>query len=364
VTEYLEILKQVELLRSKQNLIKGKPTPEQLEDLKKIKAELKIKEEELKEAKLKMFDQPNTPAPDVPIGKTEDDNVVIKTVGEIPKFDFTPKDHLEIGELLGILDVKKAAEISGARFAFYKGLGAQLEMAVMHYAFNKLIKKGFIPMIPPVMIKTDIEEKMGYTTAKNLQSTYYSLPEDDLILSASSEHAVVPFHLNEKIDAKDLPIKYVNFSTCFRREAGTYGKDTRGLLRVHQFNKVEMNVYTVADEKISDEMCLEMLAIQEELLVDFGLPYQVIKNCTGDLPTPNRRMYDINAWFPGQNKYREVTSASNCTDYQAKRLNIRGVHILNATVVTDRFVLAIIENYQKLDGTFSIPPILQPYIDL
>jgi len=366
--KYKKILQEVEKLRASQNQIKGKPNQEQLVEAKKIKEELKEKEKLLKDAKEKLdsveMEKRNTPAPDVPIGKSEDDNVVIKTVGEIPVFDFKVKDHLEIGESLDILDVKKAGIVSGSRFAYFKGKGAELEFALMYYAFHKLIKKGFMGMIPPSMIKTNIEEKMGYTTAKNLQSTYYALPEDDLVLSASSEHSVVPYHVGETIDPKKLPIKYVNFSTCFRREAGTYGKDTRGLIRVHNFNKVEMNVFTIADEKISDEMCLEMLAIQEEILTELGLPYQVVKNCTGDLPQPNRRMYDINVWFPGQAKYREVTSCSNCTDYQAKRLQIKNVHILNATVISDRFVLAIMENFQKADGTFEIPKVLLPLLTL
>ena len=365
---YKKILQEVEKLRASQNQIKGKPSPEQLVEAKKIKQELKEKEILLKDAKEKLdsveMEKRNTPAPDVPIGKSEDDNVVIKTVGEMPKFDFEIKDHLEIGESLDILDVKKAGIVSGSRFAYFKGKGAELEFALMYYAFHKLTKMGFTGMIPPSMIRTDIEEKMGYTSSGNLNNAYYALPDDDLILISSSEHSVIPYHIGETIDPKKLPIKYVNFSTCFRREAGTYGKDTRGLLRVHNFNKVEMNVFTTNDEKISDEMCLEMLSIQEEILKDLGLPYQIVKNCTGDLPAPNRRMYDINVWFPSQNKYREVTSCSNCTDYQAKRLQIKNVHILNATVAVDRMILAIIENFQKADGTFEIPKVLIPLLTL
>jgi len=364
--DYLKILREVEQLRAVKNQIKGKPTAEELAKAKKLKEELKAKEKLLKTAETAcqqaILDERNTPAPDVPAGENDKDNVVIKTVGEIPKFDFTPKDHLVIGESLDIIDVKKAGVISGTRFGYFKGLGAELELALMYYAFHKLTKLGFIGMIPPALIKTDIEAKMGYTTGKDLGGDYYLLPEDNLALIASSEHSVVPYHVGETIDSKKLPLKYVNFSACFRREAGTYGQDTRGLFRVHQFNKVEMNVFTAPDDKISDEMCQELLAIQEGIITDLGLPYQVVKNCTGDLPRPNRRMYDINAWFPGQNRYREITSCSNCTDYQAKRLGIKNVHILNATAVSDRFVLAIIENYQKADGTFEIPKILLPLL--
>ena len=200
-------------------------------------------------------------------------------------------------------------------------------------------------------------------------NAYYSIPEDDLIFISSSEHAVVPYHMDEILDAKSFPIKYVNFSPCFRREAGTYGKDMKGMLRVHFFNKVEMNVFTLPDYKISDAMCLEMLANEEELMQELEIPYQIVKACTGDLPQPNRRMYDINSWFPGQNAYRETQSCSNCGDYQARRLNTKVkldgknelVHILNATLVTDRAVLAIIENHQQADGSIKIPKVLIPF---
>ena len=274
-----------------------------------------------------------------------------------------------MGEKLDIIDIKKAAQISGSRFGYFKGQGAVLEMAVMFYAFQKLIKKAFVGMIPPAMIKSDTEWKCGYASNKNLMNAYYSIPEDDLIFISSSEHSVVPYHMDEILDAKSFPLKYVNFSPCFRREAGTYGKDMKGMLRVHFFNKVEMNIFTLPDYKISDAMCLEMLANEEELMQEFEIPYQVVKACTGDLPQPNRRMYDVNSWFPGQNAYRETQSCSNCGDYQARRLNTKVkidgknefVHILNATLVTDRAVLAIIENHQQADGSIKIPKVLIPY---
>jgi seryl-tRNA synthetase len=222
-------------------------------------------------------------------------------------------------------------------------------------------------MVPPAMIKSETEWKCGYASNKNLFNAYYSAPEDDLIFISSSEHAVVPYHMDEILDVSRLPIKYINFSPCFRREAGTYGKDTRGMFRVHFFNKVEMNIFTLPDYKISDAMCLEMLANEEEIMQEFDLHYQIVKACTGDLPQPNRRMYDINAWFPGQNAYRETQSCSNCGDYQARRLNTKVkidgknelVHILNATLITDRAVLAIIENHQQADGSIKIPKVLQ-----
>lgn len=375
--QYRQTLIEVEKIRSEQNTlsknIKGKPTPEQIEQGKKIKEilkEIETKQKSLEQQRDEALEEiPNIPADDVPIGKDESDNIVLKTVGQKPVFDFTPLDHIDLGEKLDILDVKKAGELSGSRFGYFKNQGAILEMSVMFYAFSKLIKKGFHGMIPPVMIKGNTEWGCGYTSNKNLFNAAYSIPEDDLIFISSSEHSVVPYHSNEVLSEKQFPIKYVNFSPCFRREAGTYGKDTKGMFRVHFFNKVEMNIFTLPDTKISDATAQEMLSIQEEILQDFGLHYQVMQNCTGDLPQPNRRMNDINTWFPGQNNYRETSSCSNCTDYQARRLNtkvkISGenkfVHILNATVITDRAVLAILENFQTKDGIVKIPEVLWPF---
>jgi len=372
-----ELLTDVEKLRADQNALsrqfKGKPTEDQLYQATEIKNSLKEKETSLKEIEDKqnliLEEIPNIPAPDVPVGKDDSENPVYKTVGEPTKFDFQPLDHADLGEKLDIIDVKKAAVVSGSRFGYFKGQGAVLEMAVMFYAFQKLIKKGFIGMIPPAMVKSGSEWKCGYASNKNLFNAYYSVPEDDLVFISSSEHAVVPYHMDEILDANKLPLKYVNFSPCFRREAGTYGKDMKGMLRVHFFNKVEMNIFTLPDYKISDDMCLEMLANEEEIMQELGIPYQVVKNCTGDLPQPNRRMYDINSWFPGQNAYRETQSCSNCGDYQARRLNTKVkidgknelVHILNATMITDRAVLAIIENHQQADGSVIIPEVLRPY---
>lgn len=373
----LDVLKQVEELRAKQNeinrSIKGKPTEEQLKTASELKEKSKVLEAELKtsEEKINLLleELPNIVADDVPVGKDDSENLIYKTVGEIPKFDFQPLDHADLGEKLDIIDIKKAAQLSGSRFGYFKGQGAILEMAVMFYAFTKLAKKDFTGMVPPVMIKSDTEWKCGYTSNKNLFNAAYSVPEDDLIFISSSEHSVVPYHMDETLDASKLPIKYVNFSPCFRREAGTYGKDMKGMLRVHFFNKVEMNIFTLPDYKISDAMCLEMLANEEELMQELEIPYQIVKACTGDLPQPNRRMYDINSWFPGQNAYRETQSCSNCGDYQARRLNTKVkidgknelVHILNATLVTDRAVLAILENHQQADGSVKIPKVLWPY---
>ena len=376
-TDYRQILAQVEILRSEQNKItkdiKGKPTPEQLAAAKTIKDQLKDLETALKDSQdqlnLALEEIPNLPADDVPVGQDDSDNEVMKTVGTKPEFDFTPLDHQDLGEKLDIIDTKKAAEVSGSRFGYYKNELVILEMALMNYAVKKLQQKGFHPMLPPLMIKSHSEWACGYTSNKNLFGAYYSLPEDDLVFISSSEHSVVPYHMNETLNPDIFPIKYVNFSPCFRRESGTYGKDMKGMLRVHHFNKVEMNVFTLPDYEISDAMCLEMLAIEEEILNELGLHYQVMKCSTGDLPQPNRRMYDINTWFPGQNAYKETSSCSNCGDYQARRLNTKVkinnqneyVHILNATVVNDRLMLAIVENFQQKDGSINIPEVLWPY---
>jgi len=373
-SEYRKLLTIVEGFRAEQNLIsksiKGKPTDEQLTSAKIVKEKLKLAEEQLKNSEILLNEIleeiPNIPADDVPIGKDDNDNVVIKTVGDKPVFDFTPLDHIDLGEKLDILDVKKAAELSGSRFGYFKNQGAVLEMAVMFYVFNKLVAKGWHGMIPPAMIKSKTEWGCGYASNKNLMGAYYSVPEDDLIFISSSEHSVVPYHSNEVLNEKIFPIKYVNYSPCFRREAGTYGKDMKGLFRVHFFNKVEMNVFSLPDYVVSDAIQLEMLENEEEILQELGIPYQVMNCCTGDLPQPNRRMYDINSWFPGQNKYRETSSCSTCSDYQSRRLNTKVkinnqnelVHILNATVITDRAVLALMENHQQADGSIKIPECL------
>lgn len=371
------LIHQVDTIRSSQNLlsrsVKGKPTQQQIDQGKKLKLQLKAVEDSLKDLSNKLNDLllsiPNVCADDVPVGKDDSDNVVIKSVGSKPTFSFKPKDHVELGDQLDIIDIKKASQVSGSRFGYFKNQAAVLEMSIMFYAFKKLTEKGYIGMIPPAMIKSSSEDKMGYTSNTNLKDAYYLFEKDDLVFISSSEHSVVPYHMDELIDPKRLPLKYVNFSPCFRRESGTYGKDTRGLFRVHYFNKVEMNIFTLPDFDISDAMCQEMLAVEEEIVTELGLPYQVVKCCTGDLPQPNRRMFDINTWFPGQDKYRETHSCSNCSDYQARRLGtktrvngkVEYVHILNATVATDRLVLAIIENFQTYDGSISIPKVLQPF---
>lgn len=363
------LMQKVEELRSARN----KLTKEEIRKGKEIKDKLKVLETELKEAeeefKNALTNVPNLPAADVPIGKDDTENVEIKKWGELPKFSFTPKDHVDLGEALDILDIQRAGKVSGTRFGYFKGDGALLELALMWYVFQKLAKKGFIANIPPVITKKETEWGMGYAEHGGWEQMYL-FEKDGVLFVSSSEHSVIPMHKDEILEEKQLPVRYVNFSSCFRREAGTYGKDTRGLFRVHQFNKVEMNVYTYPDVEISDKECLYLLSQEEEVVQDLKLPYRVLDCCTGDIPLPNRRMYDLEIWFPGQGKYRETHSCSNCTDYQTRRLNIRVktkegfrfVHALNATAITDRAVLAIMENYQQADGSVVIPEVLRPYV--
>jgi len=378
--EWREQLTKIEKLRAKRNDLveeykeKGeKPPKEVIEKGRKLKEEISQLEENFKtleadrrEAQLAI---PNIPASDVRYGKTEKDNVEIKVWGVKRDFEFKPKDHLEIGEKLGIIDVERAGKVSGARTGYFIGDGALMEMALIHFAVEEIKNHGFTFVIPPVLVKKEVERAMGYVEHGDWREMYET-KEDGLVLVSSSEHSVIPRHKDETLSKDDLPVRYVNFSTCFRREAGSYGKDTRGMFRVHQFNKVEMNMYTLPDVQISDSMTQSLLKIQEELMQSLNLPYKITASCTGDLPFPNRRMYDLNTWFPGQDRYRETHSCSNCTDFQTRRLNIQVdlggetefVHALNATGITDRVLLAILENYQQEDGSIEIPDPLRDYM--
>lgn len=366
-----QLIVEIEKWRSERNKLgkddikEGKKIKEMLQ---RLEPDLKAVEEELKNL---LYDIPNSPAEDVPVGKDETENVETKKWGNPTKLDFKPKDNLNIGETLKIIDVKRAAKVSGSRFGYFRGAGALLEFSLMWYVFEKLAKKGFIPTIPPVITKKEIEEAMGYSEHGGWEQTYL-FEKDNVVFVSSSEHSVIPMHKDEVFSEKQLPLRYVNFSTCFRREAGTYGKDTRGVFRVHQFNKVEMNVFAPPDFEVSDKECLFLLSIQEEIVRDLKIPYRVMNCCTGDIPLPNRRMYDLQSWFPGQGMYRETHSCSNCSDYQTRRLNIKVktkegnkfVHALNATAVADRLLLAILENYQQKDGSVLIPSVLQKYTGL
>jgi len=364
-----QLLTQTEELRSRRNKL-GKDQSEegkQLKDqLKNLEPELKKVEEQLS---ITLRQIPNIPFDDVPVGKDDTENVVLRKWGTPKKLDFTPKDHVELGELLGVINVEMAGKISGARFGYFMGDLALMEMALVQYAFQKLSQKGFIPVIPPVMIKPEVYIKMARLDPGQEEERYY-MPKDDMYLIGSSEHTLGPLHLDQVINEKDFPIRYVGFSTCFRREAGSYGKDTRGVLRVHQFDKVEMESFTLPEESRKEQDFL--VSLQEELMQDLNLPYQVVNVCTGDMGGPDARQIDIETWVPAQNKYRETHSADLMTDYQSRRLNTRVkrksgetelVHMNDATYIAiGRTLIAILENYQNADGSVTIPEVLRPYM--
>ena len=296
-----------------------------------------------------------------------DDFVVLETAGEPREFDFTPRDHLELGEMLGAIDMERGAKVSGARFYFLTGVGAQLELALLNMAMNQAIEAGFTPMIPPVLVKPETMEGTGFLGEHS--DEIYHLPEDDLYLVGTSEVALAGYHGGEILPADALPNRYIGWSSCFRREAGSYGKDTRGIIRVHQFNKVEMFVYTHPDQ--AHEEHKRLLAWERQMLDKLDLPYRVVDIAGGDLGTSAARKFDCEAWVPTQETYRELTSTSNCTDFQARRLNVRYrdedgkprfAATLNGTLATTRWIVAILENHQREDGSVVVPEALRPYL--
>jgi seryl-tRNA synthetase len=344
------------------NIEKGKQIKEKLDKEEKA---LNAVSEELTEWLYKI---PNPAKKDVKVGKDESDNEILRKVGKIPEFKFKPKDHLELGERLNIIDVKSAAKVSGARFAYLKADAVLLEFALIQYGLETLIKEGFIPVIPPVLITKEITRGLGYMENGGEEDMYH-LEKDDLYLVGTAEHSLVPMHKDEIFNKKDLPKRYVGFSTAFRREAGSYGKDTRGILRVHQFDKLEM--ISFVEQGQDDKEHEYLLSLEEKLFKALEIPYRVVKMCTGDLGFPASRKYDLEAWMPGQNKYREITSVSTVTDFQSRRLNIKYqdsgekkyVNILNGTAFAiGRTIIAILENYQKEDGSIGVPKVLQKFL--
>jgi seryl-tRNA synthetase len=315
---------------------------------------------------------PNIPLPDVPVGTDASENVTLREIGE-RRIIKSPKDYFTLATDLDIIDVKRAAKISGSRFGYLKGTGALLEFALIQYAMQTLTKAGYTAIVPPVIINEPYMEAMGYL-AQGGEDEIYHLEKSKQFLVGTSEQSVGPYHANEILPINELPKKYVAFSTCFRREAGSYGKDTKGILRVHQFDKVEM--FVVCGPEKSEEMHQELLALQENLVKGLGIPYRVMLLCTGDIGFPSAKTYDIECWLPGQNggkgEYRETHSTSNTTDYQARALNIRVkdaggknriVHLLNGTAFAiGRTIIAILENCQNSDGTIRIPDVLQPFM--
>lgn len=333
----------------------------------KIKSDLKQKEnklEKLQEEYYQLIRQvPNPARDDVPVGD-ESKKEVVRQVGEKPKFDFEPKDHMQLGQSLDLIDIERAAKISGTRFAFLKNELVSLEFALVTYIFEKLKESEFIPLVPPVLVNKKAVEGLGYPEYENGEG--YKV--DDQYLVGTAEHSIVPMHMDETFNLSDLPKRYAAFSTAFRREAGSYGKDTRGIFRVHQFDKVEMVSFTTPNKE--DEEHQFLLSLEEKFVSDLGLSYQVVNIASGDLGFPASRKFDIETWLPSQNQYRETHSVSTTGDFQARRLNIKFkegnetnfVSILNGTAFAiGRTIIAIMENYQQKDGSILIPKVLQKY---
>ncbi|WP_166998992.1 serine--tRNA ligase [Paramicrobacterium fandaimingii] len=297
----------------------------------------------------------------------EDNFALLRTEGERPTFDFAPRDHLELGETLDAIDMARGTKVSGARFYYLKGIGARLELALMTLGLDRALEAGFIPLITPTLVKPEIMAGTGFLGEHS--DEVYKLEADDLYLTGTSEVALAGYHANEIVDLSNGPLRYAGWSTCYRREAGSHGKDTRGIIRVHQFNKLEMFVYTdPADAEAEHE---RLLAWQEGMLQSLGLSYRVIDTAAGDLGSSAARKFDVEAWVPTQDAYRELTSTSNCTTFQARRLDTRHrtdsgktapVATLNGTLATTRWLVALLETHQRADGSVVIPEVLRPYL--
>lgn len=367
--DYKKKSKEVQDLREERNKVSKE---RDIEKGKEIKERLGLLEDEL--TKLgKGLDElllqiPNPAKDDVRVGSDESENEVIRVEGEKKEFGFTPKDHLELGEMLDIIDVKRAAKVSGARFAYLKNQAVMLQFALYQYALETLTLEGFALIIPPAIINKEIMKDLGYMENGG-EDDMFHLRDDDKVLIGTAEHSLVPMHKDELLDGKKMPLRYVGFSPAFRREAGSYGRDTRGIFRVHQFDKVEMVSFVKKGE--DDKELDYLLSLEEKFFQELEIPYRVVRMCTGDLGFPAAKKYDIEAWIPSQKKYREVTSVSTVTDFQSRRLNIKYqeddkkefAYILNGTVFAiGRTIIAILENYQQEDGSVIIPEVLRKYM--
>ena len=347
-----------------QTKTKGKPSPEQLDRLRELKAELQSVEAEhegAEQRRQELLDRvPNPPDPSVPDGTAEEDAVEVRRVGDPPSFSFQPRDHLDLAAEHGWIDLERAARVSGARFAYRVGEVALLELALYRFALDRLVGKGFIPVLPPVLVREEAMWGTGFLPTDEVN--IYKIERDELYLTGTSEVALASFHMGEELD--ELPRRYAGYSTNFRRESGAAGKDTRGMFRVHQFDKVEMFVFTEPGRSSEEHEAL--LALEEELVQEVGLPYRVVNVAAGDLGAEVAQKYDNESWLPGQQRYREITSTSNTTDYQARRLGIRfrregklePVHTLNGTAMTARWLIALLENFQDEGGEIAVPEVL------
>lgn len=371
--ERLEFTRKIDELRAERNAgSKSKPSEEEIkriramgEEISKLENELKQKEEELNKI---LFLIPNINHETTPVGPDESGNKVERTVGEKPNFSFKPEEHFNIKNIKDLIDLERGAKTSGSRFYYLKGKLALLERALFQFTLDTAVSKGFELVLPPILVQEPAMFGTGFFPAEKSEIYTVNPGEDNLFLVGTSEVPMIYMYSGEVLEAKDLPKKYVAITPCFRREAGSYGKDTKGMFRVHQFYKVEMIIFSTPEE--SWQLHEEILAQEEEILQKLGLPYQVLNICSGDLGFPAAKKYDCEGWFPGQGRYRELTSTSNTTDYQARRSNIKYktaegkrefLHTLNGTAVTDRCLLAILENYQQEDGSVIVPEVLRKY---
>ena len=380
-----EALLKIESLRARQNEVskeipKAKDKAKLIEEMSSVKEELKKLEPEIGKTEQQIDEiallVPNPTLDSVPEGEGDEGNKVIKTHGKKPTFDFTPKDHIELGKHLNIIDIERAVRASGTRFYYLKNEAVLLEFALVQHIIHKLTSKGFSPIIPPVLVKEEAMLATGFFPADR-NEIYHVNPKsesnpdgDDLFLVGTAEVPLNMIHYTEILEEEKLPLRYCGFSSCFRREAGSYGKDTAGIFRVHQFDKLEMFSFCHPDK--SEEEHEFIRETEEEIMQELGFHYQIVNICGGDLGAPAAKKYDIEVWIPTQNRFRELTSCSNCTDFQARRSHIRYknkkgqnlyVHTLNGTAMAmARTLVAILENYQNKDGSVTIPEILQPYL--
>jgi seryl-tRNA synthetase len=369
----------VEELRAEQNRAskaiggaQGKEKQALIAEVGKVSAELKQLDPQLAEADQALTDLlakvPNLPHESAPDGMNEEDAVEIKRVGELPSFAFEPRDHVALGELLGVLDTERAARTSGSRFVYLLGDLVFVQFALIRHALDVLVEEGFLPMIPPVLVREEAMHGTGFLPTDEVN--IYVTTEDQLYLAGTSEVPLAAFRMGEIVDEADLPLRSAGYSTCFRREAGTYGKDMGGMFRVHQFDKVEMFSFCTPETSWDEHEVL--LSVEERIVQNLELPYRVVNTAAGDLGGAAAKKYDIEAWLPGQGRYREITSCSNCTDYQARRLQTRVrradgtvevLHTLNGTATAiSRTLIAIMENHQRADGSVALPATLHPYL--
>ena len=373
-----EAIAQFESLRASQNTFGKEVAKASGDEKQRLLAEVKELSQKVKEASAlasaaeeqaatALGALPNVVLEGVPSGG-EENFVTLREVGTPPTFDGDPQDHLDLGESLDIIDMERGVKVSGSRFYFLKGAGALLELGLMQLGLKLAVENGFIPLIPPTLVKPEVMKGTGFL-GEHADEVYH-LGEDDLYLTGTSEVALAGYHSDEIIDLEKGPLRYVGLSTCYRREAGSYGKDTKGIIRVHQFQKLEM--FTYIEPADAEAEHLRMLGWQEQMLQALGLPYRVIDVAAGDLGSSAARKYDIEAWIPSQGAYRELTSTSNCTSFQSRRLNVRyrpeadaptqSVATLNGTLATTRWLVAILENHQQPDGSVIIPEALHPYM--